>query len=201
MKKIIILFLSVTMFGCVKYNGDIPAKYREPFLHYKSGQIIHFKSNLNDFDTLKIEGLDSIEVKSHGPDNLPGKTIFLQASYGLKKYTKKNHFLYDILLRESTGKYDSIGNLQFLNLNKGQRSDQKNDQFSLHVDYRNFSGELNIEKSYDTIRNVFTGKTLDGENFESFGPDWVTEIYWSAKDGLVGYKKEDGQIYSIYKKQ
>ncbi|MEZ4802802.1 MAG: hypothetical protein R2797_08505 [Gelidibacter sp.] len=199
MKNSLVLLLCFTTLSCIKYDGKIPNEYRKPFSHYKTNQIIYFRSNLNDYDTLKIEKIDSFISKSNGLYHLPSKKIFLSVSYCLKNYNKENIFLYKRLQSKTTRKFDSIANLEFITLNKEQSSEE--DNYSVHIRYRNFSGYLNIEKTTDTINNVLSGKTYSGENVATFKSDWVTRIYWSQNKGMIGYEKEDGQIYQLFEKE
>ena len=62
MKINVLYFLAITfMFmSCVKFNDDIPKDYKKLLTTYKINDTIYFKSNLSDFDTIRIRDRKSV---------------------------------------------------------------------------------------------------------------------------------------------
>ena len=170
--------------SCVKFNGDIPKVYRKLLGAYKVNDTIYFKSNLKDYDTIRISSIDSFST-GQGPDNLPFKQIHIRVEY--LPYNKWHEGGY--LLGNKSGKYDSIENQKFISIIKTQKPKATN--YSVAVSYRSSSELLDFKKlskqKFDTL--FFDNKTNNNEN--------ITESYWSIDKGMVGYKKKEGQVYKL----
>jgi hypothetical protein len=194
--KINILYYLIVVFSvtsCVKFKGDIPNDYRELLGAYKTDDTIYFKSNLKDYDTIRISSIDSFSVEQ-GPDNFPFKQINIRT-----EYLPKNKWNFGIELRKSNNKYDSIVNDKFIELTKEQANNRQNGiKYEVYARYRDFSGELQGRKlKTNKIDTIVTERETGLDILEKYP---VTEIYWSLDKGMIGYKKKDGQVYKLVEK-
>lgn len=187
MKSKLCCLIVLIIYGCVEFDGNIPLKYRKQLNHYELNDTIYYRSNLDDLDTITIRSFDSISIR-HGLNNLPFKKINLRI-----EYLPDNKWFEGIVLSEITKKYDSIKNQSFIWLEK-EMSNSKT-LIEMGIEYRDFRGRLNFEKLEST--GIDTIKTQRGSLRDTLTSDSVIEIYWSKDYGMVGYKKNDGQIYSL----
>ena len=152
------------------------SNYRKSLNQFQIGDTVYFDSS-QDVDTMRITALDSSET-TQGPDNLPFKQLNLRVEYlPINKW-------YDG--REN----DKISNSRYLVLHKDQRSNNKTeDKYYLHLEYRGFSTKIDIENNQ---LQILKPKPL----YDSINTEPIKEIYFSMKDGLVGYKLTNGRIYT-----
>ena len=194
MKINVLYFLAITfMFvSCVKFNDDIPKDYKKLLTTYKINDTIYFKSNLSDYDTIRISSIDSFSVEQ-GPDNFPFKQINVRT-----EYLPKNKWNFGLELRKSSNKYDSIVNDNFIELTKAQVSNSQNGiAYEVYIKYRDFcgilqGGNLKISKIDTIVAESNAGLDL----LEKYP---ISQIYWTLEKGMVGYKKKDGQVYKLVK--
>jgi hypothetical protein len=183
-----------SVISCVKFDSDISKDYRNLLGAYKIDDTIYFKSNLKDYDTIRISSIDSFST-GQGPDNFPFKQINIRT-----EYLPKNKWNFGIELRKSTNKYDSIVNDKFIELTKVQVNNSQNGmEYEVYAKYRDFSGKLQGEKL--KINKIYTIITEGETGLDILEKYPVTEIYWSIDKGMVGYKKKDGQVYKLVDNQ
>ena len=185
--KLCCLIALQMVYGCIKFDGEIPIKYRKQINHYRVNDTLYYKSNFNDLDTIIIKSLDSISI-GQGPDNLPFKRINLRI-----EHLPNNRWFDGIILSNSTKKYDSIKNQKFVGLYKEIM--QNKSLLEIGITFRDFSGSLNFEKLEK--KGIDTIKTMRGSLNDTLIPDSVMEVYWSKEKGMIGYKKKDGQVYNL----
>lgn len=182
----LIILLMVT--SCVKYNGDIPKEYKKLIGAYKLNDTFYFKSNLNDLDTIKVVKLDSLQMKNQGPSSLPHKQINLEILH--LPFNKWNSGI------DETNPNKIINECLVTIFKQQTNRHPEDDDFGIYINYRDFFGELDMEKlrfkKKDTIK-ADTTEYLPKKLIE----DTVIEIYWSLDKGMIGYKKKDGQVYNL----
>jgi hypothetical protein len=175
---------------CVKFNSDIPKDHRKLLEIYKIDDTIYFKSNRNDYDTIRISSIDSFST-GQGPDNFPFKQINIRT-----EYLPKNKWNFGIELRKSNNKYDSIVNDKFIELTKTQINNSKSGiKYEVYTKYRDFSGKLQVRSlKINKIDTIVAERETGLDILEKYP---VTKIYWSIDKGIIGYTKKDGQVYKL----
>lgn len=176
--RIIILLSTILLVSCHDCDFKIDKNVLRDFNSYDVGQIIYFQSDQGDLDTIKISGIDSYEV-CHSFMVEDHKVLDLKIEHlPYNKWNFGNYFV---------EKPDSIVNQSLISIDKRGREVQNG--YYKSMSYRDFSAEINIEFSeiekIDTIKNI--SKNV-GE---------IQKVYWSNRNGLVGYQMVDGEIYKL----
>ncbi len=192
MKNNVYFFLLfVIFFNSCKIDETIEKKYRQPFSHYSIGDTIFFKNNTNSFDTIRITSIDSFS-NNGSLSSPPLKFINLKI-----EHLPINKWYDGLTSDKSNTKLDTI-HTNFIHLYKDQHLSKKDDKYGISVNYRNFNGKLDIEEilknKFDTIkpRTRYAKRLLNEES--------VIEIYWSYDKGMIGYKKNNGEVYHLVEK-
>lgn len=186
--KLFFLITTLILFGCIEFDSEIPLKYRRQIDHFKLNDTIYFGDNHNDIDTIVIAGIDSSEIEKNGPSNIPIKSISLNI-----KHLPLNNWNFGKVPKKNFKGYDSIVNQSLITINK--EIYKNHDEFYLMISYRDFYGSLNFEKL--EITGTDTLKTERGSFRDTLNSDSVIEVYWSNEKGMIGYKKNNGQIFKI----
>lgn len=186
----IFIILSLIILSCIKYDEYINPQYRQLLNHYNVGDTIIFKSNLKKYDTILISNLDSVGVR-HGLSTLPFKSIRLRI-----KHMPNNIWHDGFVLKKSSNRYDSIVDLTFIHLYKEQyKNNRDSDHYDIHIRYRDFSGTLNLKKLNENLKDTIM--TQRGRGRDILKEESVIEVYWSFDKGMIGYKKNNGEVYHL----
>lgn len=178
-----LIVLQFTLFSCVKFDEEIPIEYRNQLNHYSLNDTIYYKSNLKDLDTIIVNNIDSSEVKINSPSNIPNKSISINI-----KHLPLNNWSFGKVKQN-----DSIKNQSLITVFK--EMNYNHNDYYCNISYRDFSGLLNFKKLKEI--GIDTIKTERGFLKDSLKLGSVIEVYWSIDSGMIGYKKNDGQIYKI----
>lgn len=175
--------------SCIKYDGNIPIEYRRQLTHFDNNEIIYFKNDYSDLDTILTVGLDSSIIKNSGLSSSPMKGI------GFKiEHLPYNRWNDGFIKSKKTGQYDSILNTNLITLSKEQKdNNSKNDHYYFWVSYRDFIGQLNYPKLKEN--GIDTVKRNKSRFRVGLLEDSVVELYWHYEKGLIGYRKNNGSIY------
>lgn len=194
MKNEIYLFLIFGMFfiSC-KVDETIEEKYRQPFSHYSIGDTIFFKNNTKGLDTIRIASIDSFST-SGGLSSPPFKVINLKIEHlPINKW-------YSYLISDGTNtKLDTILT-DFIHLYKYDHWNKKHDKYYMHVQYRDFYGVLDVNKIHKNKIDTIKPKKLYGDRANELDEEAIIEVYWSLNNGLIGYKKNNGEVYKLFNK-
>jgi hypothetical protein len=187
MKKVFFYIIFIIFLNCCKSNVkkiDDNLFYdlsSEVLKSYKLNDVICFKSNLNNFDSIKIVEIDTLEIKD------PSYSINKQAQekiINVKIQYLSNSKTYEGFLQSKSGKYDSIGNQDFLSIHAIIENETN---YYAYISYKEIISKLPLKKPIDTINNT---------NFNTKNPKQIKEIYWTKNMGLSGYKTIDNEIYT-----
>src|SRR5690606_14891588 len=139
MNKIILIFFSVLLISaCKKYNLDIESSHRKLLDLYSINDTIYFGNQLGELDTIKIIGIDSIEVKRNYLGTVPPmKEIYLRIIHLPINKFKENSI--------AGLRNDEIKNQSLITISKVYIQEN---EFETHakVRFRDFEGYLNFDK-------------------------------------------------------
>jgi hypothetical protein len=183
-----LLLLVLTLISCDNYDLKIDPEFRTAINSYKTNDTIYFQSvqNSSEYDTIRITGVDSIRQYPVISDVHPMKEIRLRIE----------HLPIDIWKEEKiAGINEESYNQKMITI-----SNAFEDCCQIRINFREFNGsvsESNVN-GIDTLRRDSPIKVKD---------DYITELFWSNKNGIKGYKKQNGQTYrrithhnNVYKK-
>lgn len=189
MRNYFYLFIIIAFFfNSCKIDETIEEKYRQPFSHYSIGDTIFFKNNTKGLDTIRITSIDSLS--NNGGLSYPAfKIIDLKI-----EHLPMNKWFSMRMYNESKGRLDTI-QTDLIHLYKDQSWDKKSDKYRVYIGYRDFSGELDVDNLKE--RKIDTIKTLTRYSRHKLTDSSVVEVYWSYSEGLIGYKKFNGEVYHL----
>ena len=175
MKELLIILLISICYSCKEYDREIDEKFRKHIDMYSPGDTLYYESNLKDLDTFKIEKIDSTFMD--GSILYPSsKTVEVEI-----KHLPNNKWI--------TGQ--SVGEngepLVYNELLFHVRKDLNSNKYQCGIWYRDLYSAIDVNKKIDTLIRRTNNKFLDNES--------VVEIYWSRDNGMIGYRKKDGQVY------
>lgn len=150
--------------------------------NYKLNDTIVFKSNLNNYDTIKIVEIDTIDNSRPYNFLISREECIISIQVGVQYLPKKES--YQGFLQSKSGKYDSIGNQNFIILHANYEA--KNPKYDRYLYFKHSSGNISLTKDIDTIKSDMYIKAND-----------ITELYWSKERGLTGYKTNLDEIFTI----
>lgn len=183
MKKLIFIFiLLILVSSCCDFDFHIPTKYTTEMNSFEKGDTIYFESNLKDFDTIRITGIDSKEECGTFGMVAPYSDLNLRI-----EHLPKNKWNDGITVSNQNGEKTML-NQSLISIRKSAGNiDSEKPEVWIH--YRDFWAELSVS-TYDSIEVI---TLLDNETDKNI--DSIDEIYWSNQIGITGYRKRDGQVY------
>lgn len=162
---------------------------------YEVGDTIYFESDRGDIDTIFISKVDSVEecgILMTGKR----KDIFYEI-----QHLPYNNWIFGKNLHRN-GEISEINqSLIFLSKNLYEPS---KDDYSIHIQYRNFSGELDFGKSQkdDYLKELgieeYWKLESDTADWKEFGHDTllIMEVVWTKKLGLTKYIKRNKEVFT-----
>jgi hypothetical protein len=169
-------------------------------INYKLSDTIYFKNQVNDFDTIYISEIDSMD-RYGAILGFPRKNISVNI-----KHLPQNIWTDGVELSQ-----DGKKKILDQTLIAIEKSDLQNpNDIYIGISYRDFQGEFtdtnNIIQnklfSYAGVDNYWEIKT-DSIRYEQIKnkkqkkSSLITKIIWTDKFGLTGYYKENGEFYKI----
>ncbi|PWL38717.1 hypothetical protein DKG77_10745 [Flagellimonas aquimarina] len=179
-KQILLLLILTQLISCHNCDFEIDKNLIEDFNSYEKGQIIYFESNQADLDTIEISGTASYEV-CHSLTVQDYKISDIRIEHLPKNKWKSSSPKWANDKRKITDNNQSI-------LNVDMRFESDGPKYTKWIEFRDFAGEIKVKNSIEEIIDTIL---MDSKQAE------ITQVYWSNKNGLVGYKKFDGQVYRI----
>ena len=178
-KIVIILLFTLTIFSCDNYNLKIDSEYRTAINSYQINDTIFFQSEQNpaELDTILIKKIDSIRQYPKIGTVPPMKEIYLRIEH----------------LPIDNWKEEKIAgtNKQRKNQPMITISNVFENCCQIRLKFREF--ESSIEK--ETFDKKSRIDTLKRNSPIKMKDDYIIELYWSNENGIIGYKKQNGQIY------
>lgn len=173
-----IFLLSLILVSCDKYDLEIDPEFRTTINYYRLNDTIFFQSeqNLMEYDTIRISGIDSIRQYPTISDVHPMKRISLRIEHLPSDNWKEPR----IIGRE-------VENQPMITV-----SNSFENCCQVRLKYREFESPI-PQKISDEINNKID--TLMRQSPIKIKNDFITELYWSNKEGIKGYRKHNGQVY------
>ena len=184
LKRILYLFLPTLLIACHDCGYEMDNQLVRDFNNYEEGQVIYFESNKGDLDTIKISGIDSYEI-CHSFTVQNYKIIDLRIEHLPKNKWKSNRPKWDEKKRKAVH-----GNQSLINVDMRFSSAQPT--YTKWIEFRDFSGELEVHHSGKEVVDTISGELNQTE---------ISHVYWSNHKGLIGYQKSDGQLYRLINTQ
>ncbi len=176
---LIILIFSSVIISCDKYDLRIDTEYRIALNSYNISDTIYFQSEQNpmEFDTIWITNIDSIRQYPKIGTVPPMKEIYLRIEH-LPIDNWKEEMIAGTNEKRKNQPMITISNI-FENC------------CQIRLKFREFESSIgkysfDLRKKIDTLKRDSPIKIKD---------DYITELYWSNENGIIGYKKYDGQVY------
>ncbi|NER17548.1 hypothetical protein [Spongiivirga citrea] len=179
-KQILLLLFSAQFISCHDCGFEMDKNLVVDFNSYEKGQIIYFESNQADLDTIKISGTDSYEV-CHSFMVQDYKIADVRIEHLPKNKWKSSTSKWDDEKRENSDQNQSI-------INVDMQFDPDGPKYTKWIEFRDFFGEIKVKNSKEEVIDTILTDSKQAE---------ITKVYWSNINGLVGYKKSDGQVYQL----
>ena len=177
-----LIFLLI-LTSCDKYDLRIDSEYRTALISYKIPDTIYFQSEQNplELDTIRITSIDSIRQYPTIGTVPPIKEIYLRVEHLPIDHWKEEKI---------AGTNKKQKNQRMITL-----SNTFEDCCVIEIKYREFKSSIgkdnfDLKKKIDTLKRNSPIKIKD---------DYITELYWSNENGILGYKKHNGQVYKALK--
>ena len=181
MKKelLIILLFTLTIISCDNYNLKIDSEFRTVLNSYQINETIYFQSEQNptEFDTIWIKQIDSIRQYPKIGTVPPMKEIYLRIEH-LPIDNWKEEKIAGTNEKRKNQPMITVSNIF-----------EKCCQITLKL--REFESSIKKE-SFDMTNKI---DTLKRNSPIKIKDDYIIELYWSNESGILGYKKDNGQIY------
>jgi len=176
---LIILLFTLTIISCDNYNLKIDSEFRTTINSYQINDTIYFQSEQNptEFDTIRIKKIDSIRQYPKIGTVPPMKEIYLRIEH-LPIDNWKEEKIAGINEQRKNQPMITISNV-FENC------------CQVRLKFREFESTINKE-SFNVMNRI---DTLKRNSPIKIKDDYVIELYWSNENGIMGYKKHNGQIY------
>lgn len=190
--KKILLFILFTIFlnSCNCVETKLTDDEKEWFSAYDKGQIIIFKSNLGNLDTIEV----SEKLETHNNKNCNWIEIG----------TTQPEIMF-ITLKPKICRNNSYCEGQIF-ISKVKESEKCYPGFSLFGLLQKNGLKYLIPK-LEKIKLIATNKTYsqvyhfeNGVNANGYGTNSPKSFYWDKKDGLIKYETKEGEVFELLKK-
>ena len=193
MTQLITTFITTILISsCNSYDQkdfEFNSKDRMHISSFKVGDTIHYESSLGDIDTIIIYKIDSIQNKKWGTltENCINVTI---------KYLPND----TLWTWKSFNNNDGVTELIYQDLIRiCKQPERKKTIYS--INFQDFSSEYDNDKigSYHTDTIKINNKVIS--NYFEIKSEYSKQtnielIYWTDKDGLIAYKKRNGNWWT-----
>jgi hypothetical protein len=182
------LFL-VFLSSCNCVETHLTNDEKEWFSVYKKGQIIVFKSNLENLDTITV----TEKIETHGNKDCNWFEIG----------TIQNHIInIDLQSKPCRNESYCVGGIS---ISKDKVDEKCIPSFSvLGLTYSKIYQKSEPKK--ESIKLTTTNKTYssayyfeDGVNANNTGNNYLKSFYWDKKEGLIRYEGHDGEVFELLK--
>jgi hypothetical protein len=190
--KIVIplILFAIVLNSCTCVETHLIEDEKSWFSAYDKGQLIVFKSNLGNLDTIVV----AEKQETHNNKNCNWFEIG----------TIQPEIMF-ITLKSKICRNNSYCEGQIF-ISKGKESEKCFPGFSLFGLLQKNGLKYRIPKQ-ENIKLIVTNKTYsqvyhfeDGVNANGYGTNSPKSFYWDKKDGLIKYEAKDGEVFELLKK-
>ncbi|RZK01517.1 MAG: hypothetical protein EOO46_20055 [Flavobacterium sp.] len=185
MKKIIVVFLVFTIYSCNCTQVYLSDKEKQWVFPYKKGDVIIFKSNRGNFDTLVVVAKETVFTN---PDCLLEIGSKQREDISIKLQPNKCHNQYYCEGEIAITKNDYEDNQPFFRIFGLEYSDSSINTKLFKTSFTSSNGKKYI--------SAYLFK--DGLNADNYGSNYLKSFYWDKLDGLIRYESNDGEIFDVY---
>jgi hypothetical protein len=188
LKTLILILLLLILYSCNCYQTHLTNEDKTWTAGYQKGQIMIFKSNLGNLDTIQVK--ERIEDFTN-PDCNRLEIGSQQRQYiSIELKPNKCHNIYycncTIWLEKEDDKQEVSPSIRTFGL-----------EFSTSNQlYRLISEKLILSTSNKKYNAYYFADKLNAINY---GNNYLKSFYWDKKDGLIRYESYDGEIFELLK--
>lgn len=179
---ILTIFLSLLSISCC-HKVDLTDSEKEWCHPYQQGQILVFKSNRNNFDTILVSRKEMFHTNK-GCNIGIGTAQNEGVQIDLKPKACRTEFYCEVEI----------------SIIKDENEDQTLPFFRVFgLEYeRNYNNSKLIEKTIPSLdRNYKAFYFEKGINCNGYGNNYLKSFYWSKKIGLLQYESTNGEIFKL----